>query len=109
MAVDKAKLLARGRCPEDDVVLPGDLGTVRVRGLTRAEIKTISKGVSEGKDMEPHSLHLALIDPEFTEEEAAEWLAVAGFEEIERINTKVNELSGIAGRADKEAYKSPRE
>lgn len=107
MAVDKAQLLKANRCAEDDVEIPG-IGTVRVRGLTRAEIMRISKGVSEGKNMEPLSLSLALVDPKMTEDEAAQWLEVAGFGEIEAVNQRINELSGIAGRADKEAYKSIR-
>jgi len=106
-AVDKAALF-RPRCPERDVELPG-VGTVRVRGLTRAEIIEISKGANDGRDMEPLSLSLALVDPELTEDEVRQLMSVATFGEIETLNTAVNELSGIAGRADKEAYKSPGE
>lgn len=103
MAIDKAKLLTR-RCPEADVELPDGAGTVRVRGLTRAEVMEISKA---GQDRaEALALSLAMVDPKLTEDEVREWTAAAGFGEIEAVNLKVNELSGIAGRADKEAYKS---
>lgn len=104
--MDKEALF-RPRCPERDVELPG-VGVVRVRGLTRAEIVEISKGVNEGKDMEPRSLSLALVDPKLTEDEARQLLDVAPFGEIEKLTTAVNELSGIAGRSAKESYKSPR-
>ncbi|KXK61952.1 hypothetical protein AWW66_10960 [Micromonospora rosaria] len=104
MAVDKAALF-RPRCPEEDVELPG-VGTVRVRGLTRGQIVEISKGMNEGRDMEPRSLSWALVDPELTEDEARELIQVAPFGEIEAISNTINRLSGIAGRADKEAYKS---
>lgn len=106
--MDKKDLLSR-RCREDDVELPDGSGTVRVRSLTRAEIKQISDGVDDGKDMEAVSLSWALVDPPLTENEAAEWLSTASFGEIERVNQRITELSGIAGRADKEAYKSLRE
>ncbi|MEU8220912.1 hypothetical protein AB0C47_34790 [Micromonospora taraxaci] len=104
MAVDKSALLAR-RCPEDDVELDG-VGTVRVRGLTRAEVKELGKRMNDGEDMEAYSLSLAMVDPELTEDEAAAWITTGGFGEIEKVNRRINELSGIAGRADKEAYKS---
>ncbi|MFG3709482.1 hypothetical protein [Micromonospora sp. NPDC047730] len=105
MAVDKAALF-RARCPEADVELPG-VGTVRVRGLTRAEVIEIGKGANDGKDMEPYSLSLAMVDPRLTEDEVREWTRVATFGELETLNHEINRLSGIAGRADKEAYKSP--
>lgn len=107
MAVDKSALF-KPRCPERDVELPG-VGTVRVRGLTRGEIIEISKGVDVARDMEPHSLSLAMLDPQLTEDEVRQWIAVAPFGEIETLTQVVNELSGIKGRADKEAYKSPGE
>lgn len=105
MTVSKEDLLRR-RCPEDDVELPS-VGTVRVRGLTRGEVKLISDGVNEGRDMEPLSLSLALVEPKLTEDEAAVMVQVSPFDEIQKITTRVNELSGIAQGSPKEAYKSP--
>ena len=102
--MDKAALF-KPRCPEADVELPG-VGTVRVRGLTRAEVIEIGKGANDGRDMEPYSLSLAMVDPKLTEDEVRQWIAVATFGELEQLNHRINELSGIAGRADKEAYKS---
>lgn len=104
MAVDKEALF-RPRCPEADVELPG-VGTVRVRGLTRAQIVEIAKKSNNGEDMEARSLSWALVDPQLTEDEVRQWIAVAPFGEIEQLSQRVNQLSGIAGRADKEAYKS---
>lgn len=102
--VDKSALL-RPRCPERDVDLPG-VGAVRIRGLTRAQVIEISKGMDAGRDMEPLSLSWAMVSPELTEDEARQWIETASFGEIQTLTTAVNELSGIAGRADKEAYKS---
>lgn len=107
MAVDKAALLTR-RCPEDDVELEG-VGTVRVRGLTRGEVMRISKGAADGEDTQPLAISLALLDPQLTEDEARQYVENAPFEEIEKLGQAINRLSGIAGRADKEAYKSLRE
>lgn len=105
MAVDKAQLL-RKRCPERDVELPS-VGTVRVRGLTRAQVIQISKGIDAGEDMEPQALSWGLADPELTVDEARLLVEVSPFAEIQTLSAVINELSGIAGRADKEAYKSP--
>ncbi|MFI6763873.1 hypothetical protein ACIBF5_32610 [Micromonospora sp. NPDC050417] len=100
----KARLLQK-RCPEDDVPLDG-VGVVRVRGLTRGEVKEISDGVNAGRDMEPYSLSLALISPAMTEDEAAVMAKVAPFGDIQKLTARINELSGIAQGASKEAYKS---
>jgi predicted HAD superfamily Cof-like phosphohydrolase len=105
MAVDKAALL-RPRCPERDVELPG-VGTVRVRGFTRAEVLEIGKRTNDGEYPEAYALSLAMVDPTLSEDEARQWTEVASFGEMETLNQAINELSGIAGRADKEAYKSP--
>lgn len=102
--MDKS-LLFKPRCPERDVELPG-VGTVRLRGLTRAQVMEISKGVNAGKNMEPVALSWSLVDPELTVDEVCELFTVASFAEIQLLSTTVNELSGIAGLADKEAYKS---
>ncbi|HEY0700297.1 MAG TPA: hypothetical protein VGD43_21140 [Micromonospora sp.] len=99
--------LFRPRCPETDVELPG-VGAVRVRGLTRAEVLQISKGANAGQDMEAQALSWALVDPQLTVDEVKRLFEVATFGEIQALNEAVNELSGIAGLAEKEAYKSPR-
>lgn len=105
--VDKAALLAR-RCPERDVELEG-VGTVRVRGFTRAEVLEIGKRTNDGEYPEAYAISLAMVDPPMTEDEVRQWTEVASFGEMETLNQAINELSGIAGRADKEAYKSPPE
>ncbi|TDB71804.1 hypothetical protein E1211_15225 [Micromonospora sp. 15K316] len=104
--IDKAALL-RPRCPEQDVDLPG-VGTVRVRGLTRAEVLDIGRRANDGENTEASALALAMVDPKLTEDEVRQWTEVATFGELEALNHVINKLSGIAGRADKEAYKSLR-
>lgn len=108
--MDKKDLLKR-RCPEADVELPG-VGTVRVRGLTRAQVLEISKRANADNadmgDVEAQGIAWAMVDPELTVDEVKQLFEVAGFAEIQLLNEKINELSGIAGLAQKEAYKSPR-
>lgn len=104
--------LFRPRCPEDDFDLAG-VGKVRIRGLTRAEIKEVSDGVDGGKDMEAVSLSLAFVNPRLTVEQAETYLRTAGFEEANNLSRRINELSGIAGKSGgdqptKAAYKSTR-
>lgn len=104
MAIDKAALLGK-RCPERDVELPSG-GTVRVRGLTRGQVKAISEGMEAGQDMEPQSLAWGLVEPELTLDEAKILAEDSPFDDVQTLAQAINELSGIAGRADKEAYKS---
>ncbi|MBQ1061329.1 hypothetical protein [Micromonospora sp. C41] len=99
------ELLFKPRCKETDVELEG-VGVVRLRGLTRVEVKTIGEGVNDGKDMEAQALAWALVDPQLTVDEVRRLFEVASFGEIQLLNETVNELSGIAGLAQKEAYKS---
>ena len=104
--ISKEDLLRRN-CPEGTVELAK--GTVRVRGLTRGEIRAISAGSDEGKDMEPWSMSQTMLAPTLTEEEAAIWLVEGNFDDVSKVQAKINELSGIAGLSQKEAYKSPGE
>jgi hypothetical protein len=99
------ELLFKPRCPERSVELPG-LGEVRVRGLTRAEIKIISDREERGKDSESWIIATCLLDPELSEEDAQRWLDVAQFGEIETLTDAINALSGIGKYANKESYKS---
>lgn len=102
MSFDK-ELLFKSALPEADVEIPGK-GTVRVRGLTRAEAMSLQdvKGVAA---IERKMLALALVDPQLTEAEVGRWQKASAAGEMEPIGAKVQELSGMNEGAAKEAYK----
>jgi hypothetical protein len=98
--VDK-ELLFKARLPEADVELP--IGTVRVRGLSRAE--AIEVGAIDGiAAKERLMLALGMVEPTLTEEEAGRWQAAAAFDEIDPVSNKIAELSGMTPGAGKAAY-----
>ena len=108
----KAKLLAP-RCdtahgfPEREVELPG-LGTVRVRGLSRAEHARASN-TDNPSYAERRAIATALIDPVMTEQEVATWQRRSPAGELAPVVLAIMELSGATPQAPKEAYKSLRD
>jgi hypothetical protein len=104
MSVDLEKLLGPRAdtptgLPEDDVEVP-NMGTVRVRGLSREEVFETQKA----KDTQAHErkiLHLGMIDPPMTEGQAGVWQKVSPGGEIEPVIDKIRELSGLDEGADK--------
>jgi hypothetical protein len=97
------ELLFKPRLPEADVEVPG-IGTVRVRGLSRAEALAMQK--VEGTDaIERKMLAVALIDPVLTEAEVGKWQKASVAGELEPVGAKVQELSGMAEGAAKATYK----
>jgi hypothetical protein len=102
--VDKEALF-KPRLPEADVEVPG-IGTVRVRGLSRAEALEVSKIVGSGAAMiERKALAMAMLDPKMTEGEIRQWQDAASSGELNAVFEKVNELSGTTEEAAKQAYK----
>lgn len=101
--MDKAKLFAVA-LPEGSVGVPG-AGTVRVRGLSRAEVLAATD-LSSKVERERRMLALGMLDPELTEEEAAGWMQAATTEAIRPVVDKIAELSGLLDDAGKAAYKS---
>ena len=97
------ELLLKPRLPEADVEVPG-IGTVRVRGLNRAEAMQVqaAKGVEA---TERRILALGMVDPALTEAEAGQWQKNAPAGEIEPVSRRIAELSGMFDGADKQAYK----
>ena len=73
MSIDKAALFAE-RLPQRDVPI-GDLGTVRVRGLSRFESLKI-RDVPEGQ-REAHIIAMGIVDPPMTLDEVHRWQAAA--------------------------------
>lgn len=118
--VDKAKLLAPRAAtpsgmPEGEVEVPG-MGTVRVRGLSRAEqLLTVKQGdidvagnpdITRVAAIERRMLAKAMVDPELTEDEVGQWQARATNGELEPVTEKVSELSGMLPGQAKELTKS---
>lgn len=98
--MDKAALF-KERLPEAEVDLPG-VGTVRVRGLTRAEVLHVRKATdSENMDgdralvLERKLLTKAMVDPVLTEAEVGKWQETATPGELEPVIEKVQILSGL--------------
>lgn len=110
--MDKAQLL-KVRVPEGEVEIP-DVGTVRVRGLTREEAISARKATDSLDNidgarvlvLERKMLALAMIDPALTEDEVAEWQRGSPAGELEPVVLKIQELSGMLDDAAKGAYKS---
>ncbi len=101
--VDKA-LLLKPRVPEADVDLPG-VGTVRVRGLSRAEALAIRSGDRSNDAFERRMVAVGMVAPALTEDEVGEWQQGSTAAELEVITRKINELSGLGPSAAKAAYK----
>lgn len=105
-------LLFKPRLPEADVDVPG-LGTVRVRGLSRAEVMLVRKATdTEHMDgpralvLERKMLATAMVDPELTEAEVGRWQQASVAGELEPVTHKIQELSGMLEGSAKEAVKT---
>lgn len=100
--MDKSALL-QPRMPEADVEIPG-VGTVRVRGLSRAEVvkfQELDSAVRETK-----WFATGMVDPKLSEEEVDQWRESATFAELELVSEKIAALSGLLEDSAKAAYKS---
>jgi hypothetical protein len=104
--MDKEALFAP-RLPEDDVEVPG-VGTVRVRGLSRAEAMHV-QAANGPEATERRILALGMVDPPLTEAEAGRWQKASPAGELEPVTDRIAELSGMKPGADKETYKSFRD
>jgi hypothetical protein len=106
--VDKTALLTR-KLPEADVDIP-DVGTIRVRALTRAEALYAQAGQDKHGvgEFEVRMLAAGLVDPQLSEDEVREWQTHAVAGDWEPITRKIGELSRMLADAGKEAYKSVR-
>lgn len=103
MTVDKAALLMKRPIPERDVEIPG-VGSVHVRGLTRAEVMGLNEYRAGDPDIfNAKFLAAGMADPQLTEDEVRDWMAACPFGEVEAITAAILELSGLAEGADKRA------
>lgn len=96
--MDKAKLLQR-QGGTRDVEIPG-LGTVTVRALTRAQVKSAKEYPEDEVDL--RLITAAIVDPEdVTFEDVAQWLDNAPMGDYVAVMDAIAELSGISAGADK--------
>lgn len=110
----KARLL-KPRLPEADVDVPG-VGTVRVRGLSRAEqLLAVKQGdidsagnvnITRVEAIERRMLAMAMVHPAMSDDEVRQWQRAAPAGDLEPVTRRISELSGMTDGADKEAYKS---
>lgn len=99
--MDKEALF-KSRLKEKDVPIP-DVGTVRVRGLNRAEVLAL-QGVELGVlEMERKLLSQALVDPLMSEDDVRRWQEASDPQELEPVSDAIMELSGLRPQAAKEA------
>lgn len=102
--MDKSLLTAK-RNKTEELEIPG-IGTVTLRAITRSEaFRFVGKTMPEEK-MEAIVLSLALVDPQMTEAEVAEWQSVASAGELQAVVEKALQISGLAEDSAKSAYKS---
>lgn len=97
--MDKA-LLKKARLAEEDVELPG-VGVIRVRALSRAEALRVTDTEMPVTRMEQLLLSMAMVDPEMSEQDVAEWQAAASAGELEPVTEVIKRLSGLAEKAAK--------
>jgi hypothetical protein len=115
MAVDKSALLNQAAPEQADVEIPG-IGTVIVRGLTRAEVvrqrkasDTTALDGARQLEIERQMVAAGLVDPVMTVDEVANWQKVDTSGQIELVSTRIAELSGLLTTSEKDAYKSFRD
>lgn len=107
--------LLKPRLREADVEVPGLGVTVRVRGVSRAEVVAVRKATDDEEIDGPRALvierkmiAMAMVDPVMTEDEVAQWQQAAGVDELQPIVDKIQELSGLDKASAREAYKRVR-
>ncbi len=66
---------------------------VRVRGLTRGEVQTMTQ--QEADQREPFALATALLEPSVTQEEAYELCNAKSFAATQRVFDRIIEVSGL--------------
>ena len=102
-AVSSVVTLDQIRAADDTHAVEGVLvevpewgGSVRVRGLTRGETRSLGTDGITPADAEAFTLHHGLVDPKLTEDEARALLDEKGFATTERVLVAILDLSGLA-------------
>lgn len=104
MTINKDALF-KPRLDEQDVPV-GDLGTVRIRALSRAQVLAFrNRKATDAAEIERVLLSSALIDPVLTEDEVKQWQEASAAGELEPLTQAISALSGLDTAAAKEAVK----
>lgn len=107
--LDLDALATRADLAEADVPVRG--GRVRIRALTRSEVmsvrsrvKDVADAIKRTAELERFMLAKAMVNPEMTVSDVQRWQDGSAAGEIEPVVARVQELSGLADGAAKEAY-----
>lgn len=104
--IDKAALLAF-RLGDGEHEIP-DVGTVRIRGLSRAEVLAAQK-LGDVLASDRFMVSRALLEPTLTEDEVGAWQDSSGAGEIEALTVAIAALSGLGAGAAKSGVSGVRE
>lgn len=105
MTLTKEQLFANQIDGKRPVKLPG-VGTVWVRPLSRTEVLEAQDEDLSTAAFEYLLVSMAMVDPELTVDDVRRWASVSPAGHIEKVVSKIRDLSGLNPGADREAYKS---
>lgn len=100
--ISKEALLKK-RFGEEEVEVP-DVGTVRVRALTRGQALQLEGKEMGAAVMERKLIALAMVEPSLTEEEVGQWQELTTAGELQPVVEAIIRLSGMEQHAGKAAY-----
>lgn len=100
---NKADLLKKAAIGPEEIEVPG-VGTVTIRPLTRAEALGMQDVDMRADVMEQKLLAMAMVDPQLTEDEVAEWQANSPAGLMHDVVLRIIEISGMHQVAAKSAY-----
>lgn len=83
--------------PEEDYSLPSGK-SLRIRGLTRAEMMRAGKLEDNRPRQEQYLLSTAVLVPRLTEQDVARWQRAKVFMEVEKVARAINRLSGVESK-----------
>lgn len=84
-------------------------GTVKVRGLTRAEAHTVKDKKMTEEESEQFVLSLAVVEPKLSKDDVRAWQENSPAGEIQDVYEAIVRLSGMEKAAAKAAYNDFRE
>lgn len=105
--VDKDALFER-RLPVEEYQLPGGIGSIKIRGLNRAEaIRVEASPDTAARDL---IIFMAgVVEPKLTAAEVRQWQDAWPAGELEDISRRIAELSGLLKEQAKEVIKTFRD
>lgn len=105
MAVEKSALLDATRVLRHETVEIPDVGEVKVRGLSRAEVVQM-QAFANIDEMEVATLAAGLVEPALSADEVKQWRSTRDSAEIQPVCDKILELSGLLPDQQTEAERS---